>query len=111
MTYFIEKPSRMVRYAGLVLLVSACTQMPTERRSVSDMRPQLSFNIVDEGLRSATVYVDGLAMGTVGEFSEGVAALRILSGTHQIRVDLNGRALLEEKIYVGDGVNRTIFVK
>lgn len=95
----------------VMLLATACTQLPTEKQSVTDMRPQLSFKIMDNGLRGATVFVDGLAMGSVGEFSEGVAALRVLSGNHQIRVDLNGRVLVEEKLYIGDGVNRTILVR
>ena len=102
---------RIVGFFVVILLVTACTQLPTEKQSVTDMRPQLSFKIMDDGLRSATVFVDGLAMGSVGEFGEGVAALRVLSGNHQIRVDLNGRVLIEEKIYIGDGVHRTILVR
>ena len=101
----------IVGMAAAMLLASACTQMPTEKQSVTDMRPQLSFRFMDDGLRSATIYVDGLAMGSIGEFGEGVASLRVLSGNHQIRVDQNGKTLVEEKLYVGDGVNRTIVVK
>ena len=111
MNIFEVTPKSIVGIVVAMLLIAACTQMPTEKRSVVDMRPQLSFKVVDDGLRSATVFVDGLAMGSVGEFDEGVAALRILSGSHQIRVDLNGRALVDEKLYIGDGVNRTILVK
>jgi len=101
----------LIGLGALILMMSACVQMPTEKQSVTDMRPQLSFKIMDDGLRGAKIYVDGLDMGIIGEFGEGVASLRVLSGSHQIRVDLNGRALVEEKIYVGDGVNRTILVK
>jgi hypothetical protein len=98
--------------AALSLVVlPACTQLPTEKQSVSDLRPQLSFRIADEGLRAARVLVDGLDMGAVGDFAEGSAALRVLSGSHLVRVVVNGRSLVEEKIYVGDGVNRTILVK
>lgn len=97
---------------GLVVTgFSACTQMPTEKQNVTDMRPQLSFKILDEKLLVAKIYVDGLDMGSIGEFREGVASLRIRSGSHQIRINLNDQVLIEEKIYFGDGVNRTILVK
>lgn len=95
----------------LVVLVSACTQMPTEKQNVTDMRPQLSFKILDERLLVAKIYVDGLDMGSIGEFREGVASLRIRSGSHQIRININDQVLIEEKLYFGDGVNRTILVK
>lgn len=111
MNIFKVKSGRIVGLVVLILLATACTQLPTEKQGVTDMRPQLSFKIMDDGLRGATVFVDGLAMGSVGEFSEGVAALRVLSGSHQIRVDLNGRVLVDEKLYVGDGVHRTILVR
>lgn len=98
--------------AGLALLpLSACHQMPTEKQSVSDLRPQLSFKFFDERLVTARVLVDGLDMGAAGDFQENKAALRILSGTHIVRVELGGQLIVEEKIYVGDGVNRTILVK
>ena len=93
-----------------LILLSACTQFPTEKQSVTDMRPQLSFKISDDGLGSARILVDGLDMGAIADFAEGVASLRILAGSHQIRVELNGRVLITEKLYVGDGVNRTILV-
>lgn len=92
-------------------LLSACTQMPTERQGVTDLRPQLSFKITDETLRAARVLVDGLDMGAVGDYGEGVAALRILPGVHVIRVVLHGRTVIEEKLYVADGVNRTLRVQ
>ncbi|OYY93694.1 MAG: hypothetical protein B7Y41_10635 [Hydrogenophilales bacterium 28-61-23] len=93
------------------LLIGACTQMPTEKQGVSDLRPQLSFKTSEDGMRAAHVFVDGLDMGSVGDYLEGVASLRVLSGVHAIRVDLGGRAVVEEKIYLGDGVNRTVLVK
>lgn len=102
---------RMLLIVLVTLLASACTQLPTEKQSVTDMRPQLSFKIMDDGLRDATVFVDGLAMGSVGQYGEGIAALRVISGNHHIRIDLNGRVLVEEKLYIGDGVNRTILVR
>mgnify|MGYP000113435380 CR=1 FL=1 len=101
----------LIGLAFITALMTACTQMPTEKQSVTDMRPQLSFRILDDSFREARIYVDGLDMGPIGDYVEGVASLRVLSGSHQIRVDMNGRAIVEEKLYVGDGVNRTILVK
>lgn len=98
--------------AGLTFAtLSGCTQMPTEKQGISDLRPQLSFKLADEGLRGARVLVDNLDMGTVGDYLDGSASLRILPGMHVVRVELNGRAIVDEKIYTGDGVNRSILVK
>lgn len=98
-----------VALAGIAL--SACTQMPTERQNVVDLRPQLSFKFDDESLESARILIDGLDMGAAGDYREGKAALRVLSGTHIVRVVQNGRTIVEEKVYAGDGVNRSILVK
>lgn len=92
-------------------LVGGCTQMPTEKQSISDMRPQISFKVENEQVNNARVILDGLDMGMVGDYIEGSAALRILSGTHVLRVALNKQIILEEKFYAGDGVNRTFIVK
>lgn len=96
---------------GLMVGLTACTQMPTEKQNVTDMRPSLSFKILDERLLDAKIYVDGLDMGSIGEFREGVASLRIRSGSHLIRINKNDQVIIEEKLYLGDGVNRTILVK
>lgn len=93
------------------LALGACTQMPTEKQSISDMRPQISFKAPDERVRSARVFIDGLDMGSVGNYVEGSSALRVLPGTHVLMVSLEGQVLLEEKFYVGDGVSRTFVVR
>lgn len=90
--------------------LSACTQMPTEKQSVVDHRPQIAFNAPEQS-HGARVFVDGLDIGAVGEYLEGHAALRVLPGTHVIRLEQSGRPILEEKIYIGDGVSRTILVR
>lgn len=93
------------------LALAGCTQMPTEKQGISDMRPQISFQAPDERVRNARVTIDGLDMGVVGNYVDGVAALRILPGTHVITVDLGGQVILHEKFYVGDGVNRSFVAK
>ncbi|MDP2822271.1 MAG: hypothetical protein Q8O52_06285 [Sulfuritalea sp.] len=93
------------------LLGGGCTQMPTEKQSVSDMRPQISFRADGERAQTARVFVDGLDMGMVSEYLDGQAALRVLSGNHKISVTAGGSVLLEEKAYLGDGVSRSFIVK
>ena len=103
---------RMVASIAVIsLLLPGCTQMPTERQSTSDLRPQISFRFSDQALQSARVILDNLDVGSVTDFREGQAALRVLSGTHLVRIVLEGRAIVEEKFYVGDGVNRIVLVK
>lgn len=111
--------NRLARLAMAATLLAAlpalgiygCTQMPTEKQGVSDIRPQISFKATDTQQHAARVIVDGLDMGSLGAYLEGVAALRIISGTHQVRVVLGNRVLLDEKFYAGDGVNRTFLIQ
>jgi hypothetical protein len=99
-------------FAGLPFLgIYGCTQMPTEKQGVSDIRPQISFKATDTQQHAARVIVDGLDMGSLGSYLDGIAALRIVSGTHQLRVVLGSQILLDEKFYAGDGVNRTFLIQ
>jgi hypothetical protein len=92
---------------GLLVLIAGCTQLPTEKRGIADIRPQISFKISSESTKTANVILDGLPVGTVGDFVDGVAAIRILPGSHVITVVLGSQIILEEKFYVGDGANRS----
>lgn len=89
----------------------ACTQLPTEKQNVSDIRPQISFKAEGDSAFTARVIVDGLDMGAVSEYIDGGAALRVLPGTHKLTVIAGPRVLLDEKIYLGDGVSRSFIVK
>jgi hypothetical protein len=94
-----------------LILLPGCTQMPTEKQSVSDMRPQISFKTVDAQRHVARVVVDGLDMGSLGAYLDGSAALRIVPGTHELRVLQGTQVLLNEKFYLGEGVNRTFTIQ
>ncbi|GAB3654607.1 hypothetical protein [Ramlibacter alkalitolerans] len=87
-----------------------CVQMPTEKAGIPDVRPQISFRLIDESVRSAHIFIDGIHMGTAADYMDGVAALRLLPGTHMLKVTFMGATLMEEKFYVGDGVQRTFTV-
>lgn len=95
-------------------LVGGCVQYPTERQSVVDQRPQVSFRFSTEDaqrLANARVFVDGLDSGRVLDFADGTGALRVLPGTHTIRVVNGGVVLLDERVYLGDGVARPFVIK
>lgn len=97
--------NRAIATLALVTL-AACVSYPTEKQSVVDQRPQISFR-VSEANADARVLVDGLDMGRAGDFAEGKAALRILPGTHQLTVQSGQQIFVSEKFYVADGVSRT----
>ena len=100
--------------AAVMLLgaLTACVQMPTEKQSSVDLRPQLSFSLGNPALNPALleIFVDGLPVGVVGNYLAGQQAVRVLSGTHVIRVVQGGSLVLEERVYVGDGMTKTIVV-
>lgn len=94
----------------LFLSLSGCVQMPTEKEGVADLRPQISF-VAERHHNDARVYVDNAEMGRVGDFLDGRAALRVLPGTHVVRVMSGNDVLLEERFYVADGVSRSFVLR
>lgn len=94
-------------------LTCGCVQYPTEKQSVVDLRPQLSFKVDanDWGLAQARVVIDGLDAGKVGDFVSGKATLRVLSGSHVVQVIRDGTMVLDEKVYLGEGVSRDFLLK
>lgn len=90
-----------------------CVQYPTERQSVVDLRPQISFRFdpADARMNEARVLVNGLDSGRLGDFLDGKGSLRVLSGTHTVRVVRGSDLLLDERAYLGDGVARPFIVK
>lgn len=100
-----------VALAVATIAVAGCVQMPTEKQSVADMRPGISFRTLDPASADARVLVDEVEAGRVGDYAEGKAALRVLPGTHLLRVVRGNEVLLNEKVYLGDGVNRVFIVK
>ncbi|OGA96674.1 MAG: hypothetical protein A3E79_04970 [Burkholderiales bacterium RIFCSPHIGHO2_12_FULL_61_11] len=90
-----------------------CVQYPTERQSVVDLRPQISFRFdpADTRMAQARVLVNGLDSGRMADFLDGTGSLRVLSGTHIVQVISGSEVLLNERAYVGDGVARPFTVK
>jgi len=91
-----------------VLFSVACVQLPTSEQNVVDQRPGIAFTA--SAAINADVLVDGQVAGKVGDYLSGQAYLRVLPGTHHIQVQENGVMLLDERVYVGVGVNKTLRV-
>jgi hypothetical protein len=94
----------------LFIFTTACVQMPTERQGVVDLRPQISF-VASQPHHDAQVFVDNAEVGRVGDFIEGSAALRIVPGTHVVKVISRDAVLMEERFYVADGVSRAFVLR
>ena len=99
---------------GLFLVfvfISGCTQWPTEKQSISDLRPGISFKAQNTALLDGRVMLDGLDMGQARDYQEGVAMMRVLPGPHMLNVIFNGQKLVDEKIFTSDGVNQTFLLQ
>ncbi len=92
-------------------LLSACTQMPTEKQGVTDMRPQIAFRYERPEMAQAKVSVNGINMGSVATYRDSVASLKLVPGTHHLQVTLTGTLVLDERFYIADGVNKTFVLK
>lgn len=100
--------------AGLMLVlgfITGCTQWPTEKQSISDLRPGISFKAQNTDLLDSRVVLDGLDMGQARDYQEGVAMMRVLPGPHMLNVTFNGQKLFDEKIFTSDGVNQTFLLQ
>lgn len=105
---------RVIQYALSVCLMAstaACTQLPTEKQTVVDQRPELAFKPVDERTYPARVILDGVDVGQVSDYLYGQRSLKTLSGNHQIRITMSGQILLEERFYLSDGVSKFFVVR
>lgn len=100
---------RLALIAALGIAPVACIQPPTSSTSVSDLRPGISFNT--SSAYDAVVFVDGQRVGVVNDFLTGHGVLRVVSGTHQVQVVRGDTTLLDERVYLGDGVNRAFRVE
>jgi hypothetical protein len=89
---------------------SGCVLKPTESHQVVDLRAQIFFRF-HPSQAEARVLVDGLDAGRLGDYEEGKGALRVLAGTHVVRVVAGEQTLFEERAYLGNGVARGFAVQ
>jgi len=96
---------------ALSFLLSACVKQPTSSEKIVDDRPAISFKSQSGALDGAyVVFVDNLRVGTASQYPAGRAALRVLSGSHLLRVERGGEVVLEQEVYLGDGAVREILI-
>lgn len=108
----------MKRIANLIFLsilsvtTAACIQLPTATQTSVDLRPQLAFRLSNPSLdgNQLLVFVDGLNMGVVANYLVDRQALRVLSGTHELKIMQADRVVLQERLYIGDGMMKIIVV-
>lgn len=108
----MNRTGNLVAVALCAGLLASCVQMPTEKQSSVDLRPQLSFSVASPALdpMGLEVFVDGLLVGRVGTYLAGQQAVRVLSGTHVVQIVQGGVVLKEERVYVGDGTTKTLVI-
>ncbi len=98
----------MKRIAILILSLTlvACSTPVTQVQSL-DLRPTLSITNAPTG---SVLIVNGITVGDAGKISSGKQAIALTPGTHHVEVNYNGRPLINEKIYLGEGLNKTLSV-
>ncbi|MCG8313657.1 MAG: hypothetical protein MI976_10605 [Pseudomonadales bacterium] len=102
---------RILSVLIVVFGLAAC-QMPSEEVISGDNSAGLSFKVVNvDDANAYEVFVDGLAMGKAKDFLAGKTILKVLPGSHVIRVERNGEVVLEEKHYVAAGANKVLVVR
>lgn len=102
---------RYLLIAVLGLWLTAC-QMPSEHVVIGDNTAGVSFKLIDpQDGENYEVYIDGLLMGNAAEFLAGQAILKILPGSHIIRITKHGEIVLEEKFYIAAGANKVMVVR
>ncbi len=103
----------MLKTALMGLLASALLagcSYPVETAHTADTRPQVTFKTQHDA-SEMVLYIDGESMGTVNDYLAGKATLHIESGTHELKVRLpNGRVHIE-RLYVADGVTKTVVIQ
>lgn len=106
--------ARAILVATTVAAVAGCIQMPTERRDAVDLRGQLALRLQDPNTQVAAwrVFVDDIDMGFLSDYVTPSAdrQLRLLPGNHVLRIETPAGPVVNERIFIGDGMTRTFTV-
>lgn len=95
----------------LLGLTTACSQMPGEKPAHADRRPQISFKTDSERALAARIELDGQDAGPLSDYLDGAAAIRLRPGSHVLRVWRGSEILLNERLYLVDGAQRTFLIR
>jgi hypothetical protein len=91
------------------LMYGCSSTNPTQTSTTTDDRPTLMFNF--EGIipvGPVNIYIDDIYMGDALKFKQGELGLKIIAGSHFIRIEHQNTIVLEEKVYVGRGSTKVI---
>lgn len=98
-----------VLMGSLAVGVTGCS-WPTEQASVVDNRPTISFKTTTSA-DTLTVVVDGVVVGKVSQYQAPKAGLRVLPGTHLVTIQRADGTKSTQRVYVSDGVTKTLIVQ
>ena len=104
-------PDRFRQFAVALLvcsLAAACSvKYPTTRTDVVDERPQLVIVNAAEG---AVLLVNDVDVGLASKYDGKPGTLRVPNGINTVEVLVGGQSVHKEKVFLTDGVIRTITV-
>lgn len=102
----------LIMLAASVLLLSACIHQPYSTTSEVDDRPTLSFAWEDSSTspQDAWVYLNDRRMGSVYDYLYPERRVRVLDGTHEIEVRVDGEVIYADSRTLGANSDYTIEV-
>jgi len=90
----------------IALIAGGCAY-PSTSVDVSDNRPTIA---VKGASANSVLHVDGLSMGLANKYNGSPNVLLVEPGTHKIEIIDNGKTALSQKVFLGEGENRTFSV-
>lgn len=97
----------------IVIIISGCISTEAVKSSsVIDDRPMIKFEI--EGTKNTdeaiSIYINNLYMGNAQDYLSNDKYMKIIPGTHALRLETNNKVILSQKIYIGEGSTKTITI-
>lgn len=93
------------------LFITGCVNKPTQNTTVVDDRPRITFDAqLSESAKHYSVYIDGVAYGSLDNFMSDESALRIISGRHEINITHNGSVIKTYDVTLGANETRVLKV-
>lgn len=101
--------NRFLRSILLMLLVAAAAgcAYPSASLTQGGQRPTIAFTGAPT---NAEVLVDGIVVGTAGQYDGTTHVLVVEPGAHQIQLREAGQTIYQQRIYLASGESRVIAV-
>lgn len=90
----------------LSVFAIGCNTYPVTHVSTVDSRPTLSFTGAMEG---SILFVDGINMGVVSQYSGNPKVLVVQPGTHDVSVMVNNKTVFQQTVFV-ESENKVISI-